>query len=233
MEFKFSGSRLTGRERALQRFFEIVPGLTSWTVLIGMFFIAFFKPLAAAVIMIAFFLYWLLRLLYLTIFLVLSYFKLSKEQGADWMKRVRDLDGLEDTGRVRPFSKDVYHLVIIPVAKEMRDVIEPGIKSLAEGTFPAKQIVVFLALEERASEEVKTGTREVLDAYKDKFFDMQIAVHPDGIVGEARAKGANTTFAAKKAAEYFKEKNIPFENVISSCFDSDTVVNPDYSASLT
>jgi hypothetical protein len=32
--------------------------------------------------------------------------------------------------------------------------------------------------------------------------DIIMAVHPDGIEGEAKVKGANTTFAAKKAAEY-------------------------------
>ncbi|MCK5505324.1 MAG: glycosyltransferase family 2 protein [Thermodesulfovibrionia bacterium] len=265
MRFIFTGNRLTGRERRLQRLFEIAPGLTSWSILIGMFLLAFFKPFAAAVVIIAFYFYWLLRLLYMTLFLILSYFRLSVEKKTDWMERVRGLDRLDQylkelkeapskgdikkkislfchrkelealkkAERARPFSKEIYQLAIIPVAKETREVVEPGIASFARGTFPSKQIMVILALEERASEEVKAGAEEILGAYKDKFFDMFIAVHPDGIAGEARAKGANATFAAKKAAEYFKEKNIPFENIISSCFDSDTVVNPDYFASLT
>jgi hypothetical protein len=264
-DFVFSGSKVTGQQKRLQRFFEIIPGLTSWVIIIGMFLLAFFYPLVAAVIIIAFYLYWLLRLIYMTIFLILSYFRLSTEKRTDWMQRIRgfdDIDGyleqlkkaplrgsakqkisflchrkevedLKKAGGSRPLSKDVYHLVIIPVAKETKDIVEPGIASFASGAYPAKQIVVFLALEERASEEVKKGVDEVVSAYKDKFFDMKIAVHPDGIAGEARAKGANTTFAAKKAAEYFKERNIPFENIISSCFDSDTVVSPEYFASLT
>ncbi len=265
MEFKFTGNGLTGKDRKLQRFFEIAPGATSWAIILGMAALAFIRPLAAAVIIIAFYLYWLLRLLYLTLFLVLSYFRLSAEDGTDWMARVRGLDrgseyleelngtslppGLKEKisflahrrevrmamrpAQDRPLSKDVYHLVIIPVAKETRDIVEPGVRSLAEGTFPPEQIVVVLALEERANEEVKAGAQGVFEAYSDKFFDMFIVVHPDGIAGEAKAKGANTTFAAKKAAEYFREKNIPFDNIVSSCFDSDTVVTPHYFASLT
>ncbi|MEA3489267.1 MAG: glycosyltransferase family 2 protein [Candidatus Omnitrophota bacterium] len=265
MDFNFTGNNLTGREKALQRFFEIVPGATSWIILIGMAILAFYKPLVAAVIIIAFYFYWLLKLWYLTIFLILSYLRLSLEDRTDWMERVRGLDrldryleelrnkpgprdlrkrvslflhkkeveGLFMSGVGRPLSKDIYHLVIIPVAKETRDVIEPGIRSLASGMFPSKQIVVFLALEERASEEVKEGVEGVRDDYIGRFYDMQIVTHPDGIAGEARAKGANTTYAAKKAAEYLRERNMPFENVVSSCFDSDTVVNPQYFASLT
>ena len=265
MDFNFSSSKLTGREKKLQRFFEILPGGTSWAILIGMSALAFVKPLAAAVVIIAFYFYWLLRLMYLTIFLIISYIRLSIENGTVWMDRVRGLDDLpayleelqkqspaedfrdrlsglfhmkhvEATAAVlgdKPLSKDIHHLVIIPVAKETRDIVEPGIAGLAGGTFPPKQILVVLALEERASEEVARGTEELRAAYADRFFDMLIVVHPDGIEGEARAKGANATCAAKKAAEYLKEKNIPFENVISSCFDSDTIVTPRYFASLT
>ncbi len=265
MRFDFTGNKLTGRERTLQRFFEIVPGATSWTIIIGLAILAFVHPLAAAVIIIAFYFYWLLKLLYMTLFLILSYLRLSVEKKTDWMERVRGLDRLDEylgqlkkrplTGDARekvsllchrreveslkgaggdqPLSADIYHLVIIPVAKETREVVEPGIASLAAGTFPPKQIVVILALEERASGEVKKGAEQIRDVYRDSFFDILIVVHPDGIVGEARAKGANTTFAAKRAAEYFAERKIHFDNVISSCFDADTVVSPMYFASLT
>jgi hypothetical protein len=87
MKFDFTGGKLTGSERTTQRFFEIMPGATSWTIIIGMTALAFLKPLAAAIIIIAFDLYWLLRLLYMTLFLLLSYFRLSVEKQADWMKR--------------------------------------------------------------------------------------------------------------------------------------------------
>lgn len=265
MEFRFTGNKLTGKDAKLQRLFEVIPGATSWTIIIGMTVLAFTYPLVAAVIIIAFYLYWLLRLIYMTLFLILSYFRLSAEEDTDWMERVRGLDAIDEyleklnsmpperdlkkkisflahrrevkkialDKADKPGSEDVYHLVIIPVAKETRDIFEPGIKSLAGGTFPAKQMIVVLALEERATDQVKKDTEETVSAYKDSFFDMFIVVHPDGIIGEAKAKGANTTFAAKKAAEYLKEKNIPFDNVISSCFDSDTVVTPHYFASLT
>ncbi|OGW75016.1 MAG: hypothetical protein A2Z72_04445 [Omnitrophica bacterium RBG_13_46_9] len=62
---------------------------------------------------------------------------------------------------------------------------------------------------------------------------MLFVLHKDGVPGESRVKGANVTYAAKKAAGYLTEKGISFENVIASCFDSDTVINPEYFACLT
>jgi len=190
MEFKFSGNGLSGKDRVLQRFFEILPGATSWTVLIGMTALALTKPLFAAVIIIAFYFYWLLRLLYMTLFLILSYSRLSMEKSTDWMARVaglnrideyleelkksplpgrlgrrwsqgihrKEVESLKSSGAVIPNGEDIYQLAIIPVAKEPREVVEPGIRSLAEGTFPPERVVVMLALEERASEEIKKGT---------------------------------------------------------------------------
>ena len=96
MMFQFSPSRLSGRDRALQRLFSILPGLTSWTILLGMVALAFWNPRLAAGLVIAFNLYWLLRLLFMTLFLVLSYVRLSVERDTDWMARVRGLDRLAE-----------------------------------------------------------------------------------------------------------------------------------------
>ncbi|MFH1837834.1 MAG: glycosyltransferase family 2 protein [Candidatus Omnitrophota bacterium] len=265
MEFSFSSAGLKGPEKKVQRFFEILPGFTSWSIIIGMVFLSFYKPIFSAIVIIAFDLYWLMRLLYMTLFLVLSYTRLSMEKETDWSERVKELDNikeyrgtlkdkglrlglkekialalhkketekLKNTYQKTISSEDIYQLVIIPVVKETREIIEPGIKSIAESSFPPERILVVIAMEERASEEVKAETRAIIEDHKNKFFDLLEVVHPDGIIGEAKVKGANTSYAAARAAEYLKEKNIPFENVIASCFDADTVVEKEYFAGLT
>ncbi len=265
MKFHFSRHRLRKKEKALERFFEILPGFTSWTILIGMALLSFMKPLTAAVIIIAFDLYWLLRLLYVNIFLACSYGKLAVEKKTDWMMRARGIDRLEEyldevssvasksdfkgtissrghrgelrnlqnSGKAAPLLDDIHHLVIIPVASESREIVEPGVESIIRGEFPPERILVIMAVEDRATEDIKKGIVEIQEKYQDKFLDLQIAIHPSGLSGEARVKGANATYAAKQAAEYFRKKNIPFENVVSSCFDADTVVHPDYFSCLT
>ena len=96
MDFRFSRQGLTPQEARLQRWFEVLPGATSWSILVGMVGLSIWKPVVAAIAVIAFDCYWLLRLFYMTIFLIVAYLRLAVEQQTDWMARVR---GLDDLGR--------------------------------------------------------------------------------------------------------------------------------------
>ena len=265
MKFHFSRHRLRGREKALERFFEVLPGLFSWSILIGMSMFSFINPLAAAVVIIAFDLYWLLRLFYMNIFLSLSYFRLSMEKSIDWMARAEGIDNLssycKDLESIKkpkalesrlshlihktemnnllkaeerpPLLKDIYQLVIFPVARESREIVEPGIESLLSGTFPAERMVVVIALEDTAPDDVKLDIKQIEKKFSKSFNHFMIVIHPTGITGEARVKAANASFAARKAEAYFEKMKIPHENVICSCFDADTVVSADYFGCLT
>ncbi len=260
MNFHYSRHNLSAREAFLERLFEILPGLTSWSILIGMCAISFFQPLWAAVLIMAFDFYWLLRLFYMTLFLVLAYLRLSSEEKTDWMERIREIDGkspvkgikpegfkqklsdwihrrklgeLQKSGALAPKSSDIYQLVIFSVVQEPSQILEAGIVSLAAQKFPPKKILCLIALEGRAKVSIKEGVRDLQKKYAPHFFDFLVVEHPDGLPGEARVKGANVTYAAKEAARYFQAKSIPFEYVIVSCFDADTVVNSDYFSCLT
>jgi len=265
MNFEYSRYKLPKEEKPLERFLEIVPGALSWLIIIGMIILSFVRPIAAAVIMIAFLLYWLLRLLYMNIFLVLSYLRLAIEKNTDWMERIKGIDKidrylpelchwsrrnglrnkfsawmhcrqvyrLKARASLPPKSEDIYHLLVVPVIREGREIVEPGIRALKEGTYPVKKTLVVIAIEQSASDKI---TREIMDLqkdYRDSFLDMFVITHPGDIAGEARVKGANITYAAKKAAEYFRQNNIPYENVLVSCFDADTVPSNNYFACLT
>jgi cellulose synthase/poly-beta-1,6-N-acetylglucosamine synthase-like glycosyltransferase len=124
-------------------------------------------------------------------------------------------------------------VVIIAAAKEGREIIEPGIEAMAKGTFPSARIVPVLAIEERAGESQKKMAEALREKYRKHFLDFLVTVHPDGVPGEARVKGANVTFAGKEAAAFLKGKKISFEDVIVSCFDADTVASKEYFAALT
>ena len=265
MAFRFSRQELRGRDRVVERLLEIVPGATSWSLLIGLTILACWKPRLAAICIIAFDLYWLLRLFYLTIFLVLSYLRLIIERETDWMGRLRTLDTLNrqpdrlrravttpQLGALishwiyrrqveplvrshapRPRSSAVHHLVILPVANEPHAVYEAGIRSLTQQTYPLQRMLVVLAVEGRAGRAVEDAARAVQTTYRAQFLDFLVVVHPPDLPGEARVKGANVTHAARAAAQALTARGIPFEDVIVSCFDADTVVSPAYCACLT
>ncbi len=263
--FSFSRHGLSPKEHALERAFEILPGLTSWTILIGMTILSFTKPGIAALVIISFNLFWFLRIIYMTIFLILSYGRLSMEKKTDWLARIRNIEALSlqreeilDTNlrpnfkeqisfwihrqqlkqslegkQTFPLSKDIFHLVIFPLVKESRQIIEPSVEGIVRQKFPLKQILIILAVEERALEAVKRDAYAVQERYKEHFLDFLIIIHPDGLPGEAKVKGANVTYAAKEAKNFFESRNIAFENIVVSCFDADTVVSPDYFSCLT
>jgi hypothetical protein len=265
MDIFFSRVKPEGWKAALMRFFEVLPGTISWAIILTLFALSVFKPLTAALIIIAFVLSWLLRLLYTNIFLTISFIRYSIERETDWMARIRkmgspraylgqleqidskqsfkqkrslrhhkrDLVTLLESGNLPPGFEDVHHLVIIPIVRERREIFEPGIRSMKEGRYPSERILVILAVEERSPAEVKREARAVCEKYRDSFLDLFVEIHPDGVEGEARVKGANTTHAAKKAAAYYREREVPFENIVVSCFDADTVVAPEYFSCLT
>jgi hypothetical protein len=265
MKFHYSKEDLTPRQARLQRFLEILPGACSWTILLGLILLSIFFPFSAAILIVAFYLSWIMRILYSTIFLLLSYLQLNIEKNTDWMRRIhgidtlsvylkeigpkkfgrhwrqrishrvhqRQLNGLLASKILPPASKDIYHLVIFPVIKEGRDILEPAIEAISHQNFSLKQMVIVFALEERALPLVKSAVYELEKKYKDVFFACNTIVHPAAVPGEARVKGANVTCAARQASAFFQSHQIPFENVVLSCFDADTVVSPHYFACLT
>ncbi len=265
MRFQYSKENLSVQEARRQRILEILPGLTSWFILIGMVLLSIFYPFGAAIITISFYLCWLLRLLYMTLFLILSYLRLHWEGKTDWMARIRGIDDVQNyfkslnhsfallnfqqhfslwghrqdllklihSNNFPPLSKDIYHVIIFPVAKESAEIIEPAIAALRTQHFPSQKMLVVIALEERASETVKKDAHAISAKYRSHFLDCLTILHPSGIPGEAQVKGANVTYAARQVTDDIRRKNIPFEHVIASCFDADTVVGPDYFACLT
>ena len=253
MTAPYSRSGLEGRAAVLQRALEILPGASSWCILIGMLTLGLTRPQIAAAIVIAFNLYWLLRLAHSTVFLVISYLFLRAERSANWQARLADLAAPLPDSAPRfsrwlqrqqlaewtragqpPLDPDrVHHVVIIPIARESADVFGPGIASLAAQDFPTRRMVVLLAVESRAPESVRREAAELAARHRARFLAIEVALHPDGVPGEARVKGANASFAARRASEILQARNIPFECATASCFDADTVVPPHYFSCLT
>lgn len=267
MKYQFTRNRLNRRQAFLERFFQILPGFSSWTILLGLASLAFFKPLWAAIVVIVFDFYWLLRLFYITVFLIVAYIRLSIETSSNWESRILQLEseGEREKERLRvrnlpwwywknkiswwlfkrklrlltrhqtpmPLSKNIYHLVLVPVIREGLEILQPSVLSYLEGGFNPRQIVVVIALEERAPDSVKRDVEKLQAKFKDSFFDFLVVEHPQNLEGEESVKGANATYAAKQAKRFFEEKKIPVENIIISCFDADTVVSQHYFACLT
>lgn len=211
--------------RGTKRYLEILPGCISWGIIIGFVLLAIFYPVACAISIIVFDFYWIIRTSYLTTLLLMAYRKLYKQKDKDWLS---DCLGLKPANKLQ----ELYHLVIFPVYKEGVEVLRTSLEALRLCHYPKDKMIIVLSIEERNPAAKDTAYALEREFNKD-FFGYLTTFHPDGIPQETRTKGANATWAAKKAKEFLDTKNIAYENVIVSCFDADTCVGKEYFGCLT
>lgn len=209
--------------QGLQRFFEITPGVISWGIIIFLVVLSIWQPITCAVIIIIFDFYWIIRTSYLTTLLIMAYRKLSRQKNKDWLLECQQLK--KDWQKIR-------HLIIFPAYREGLDILRPSLEALKRCHYPKDKMVVVVAFEERnPNSRENAGALE--SEFKAVFSGYLSTFHPDSLPGEARTKGANATWAAKKAKEFLEEKSIPHEDVILSCLDADTCVDKEYFGCLT
>lgn len=204
----------------ITRTLEIIPGFFSWGILVLIFILAISHPIACAVLVIIFDFYWIIRTIYLTVLLVIAHKQLLKHKDKDWLSICQSLPARLEWQRI-------YQLVIFPVSKEGPEILRQSLEAIKQCRYPKDRIIVVLSYEER---NPKSGENAAIieNEFKNCFFGYFITFHPDKIPGETHTKGANATWAAKKAREFIDSKGIPLESVIISCFDSDTCVEKEY-----
>ncbi|MBI4971846.1 MAG: glycosyltransferase family 2 protein [Candidatus Omnitrophica bacterium] len=130
-------------------------------------------------------------------------------------------------------TDQLWHAVIFPAFRETESTLAPSIEALIRSHYPLKRIIVVLAIEDRGGEAVWKAAHQMKAEYESHFADFLVYVHPDGLPGEFKTKGANITWAGRKLKEYFDERKIAYDDVLISCFDSDTRVNHNYFSCLT
>jgi len=151
----------------------------------------------------------------------------------DWLGKLNKL-GTPSNGLPIHHWNEIYHLIVLPMYKEPYEVVRESIKSLLRTDYPKDKMIVILAQEERAGNDFNNElSKKIGQEFKNSFYQFFITVHPKDLPGEIAAKSSNETWAAKKAKELISVLNIPFEKVIFSSFDIDTVVSADYFGCLT
>ncbi len=216
------------KEYWLYRAFEILPGLLSWVTLGGVVFLSWASPFFIAFFIIAFDIYWLLKTVFLSFHLRSAFSAMKKIQQKNWLEELKSMSG--DI----PNWQDIYHLVILPTYKESYEVIAETFSSLERSNYPKDKLIIVLSFEERAGEEREAVAQKIKEEFSARFKYLLIIFHPENIVGEMAGKGSNQTFAARRVKEQIIDKlGLPYENILVSVFDVDTVIFSDYFARLT
>lgn len=233
------------------RFFEILPGLLSYTMLV--------LPVVLSLINAA------LGALFVLFYLLINgtraaggaaralhgYANLRKYMKLDWRQLVEELDaGKIAPDAVRPkwhydnllrlesnpmvvAPHDVYHAVFIATYNESREVLEPTIKSVLASDYDMKKVILVLAYEERGGERVEKQSEELIEQYKDQFFHAIAVKHPRNIPGELVGKGGNITYAGRELQKWLEKKDIDPVRVVVTTLDADNRPDKKYLAALT
>jgi len=213
-------------DKFLFRFFEVLPGFLSWLTLLGAFLVSWLAPIAVAVFIIIFDLFWLTRVIYLSVHQVASFREMKKNLKINWIKKLK---------AEHPTTwREIYHLVILPMYKEEIEIIDSTCQALEESSYPKDKMIVVLTIEERAGRRAEDIAGEIKQKWGQQFPLFLVTHHPQSIPGEIPGKGSNVAWALKRAQEKIIEPlSIPPKNIIVSSFDIDTRPYPQYFSCLT
>ncbi|MFA5124507.1 MAG: glycosyltransferase family 2 protein [Patescibacteria group bacterium] len=211
------------KEAAKQRLSEIFPAAIVWLTFVAAITLSLIKPLWAVYFILIFSVYWIVRLFYMLWWLISSWIKFRKNIKKDWLERVKKLP---------KNYLDYWHIVTLPTYKEPYGVIERTFETLLKCDYPKEKMIIVLGGEEGDKENFLGIAAKIEAKYADKFRKLMITVHPRR-PDELPGKGSNVHYQEERLKEYIDEEKIPYENVIVSCFDIETLPHPQYFAYLT
>lgn len=235
----------------MKRFFEMMPGILAWLTLIFMVLFSWLLPVWVSIFIILFDIYWVLKTVYLSLHLRVTFSEMRRVMKVDWLAKIREempaaADGVvlaTDSAAVaasRPALAELYHLVILPMYNEPYEVVRESVESLTRVNYDAKKLLVVLALEDRAGDAARATGEKLQNEYGARFGNFLVTHHPADLPDEIPGKGSNEVWAGQQALREIVQVStaehphgIAPENVLVSVFDVDTQVFPEYFSRLT
>ena len=187
---------LAGTDRLIYRLLEILPGFLSWLTIFGTIIISYFLPFWAAIFIIVFDLYWLLKTVYLSIHLRQNWKKMKHNMNLDWEKMLVNLK-----------YDHIYQMILLPFYNESEIVIRHSLDSLVSSKYDKKKFIVILAIEERAGQKAVDMAEKMRQIYATQFGYFLVTRHPSGVPGEMGGKGSNIAYSAEEARRKILNKN--------------------------
>lgn len=232
------------------RFFEMLPGLITWSVLALPFVLSLIDPRLSVLFTLGYLMIWFAKSVGLNIRALQGFNMLKQHEKLPWPQMLEELDHgkveyedknvpdwhFENLVRIakhpapiRP--KDVMHAIIIATWNESREILEPTIQSVLNSEYNMNQVMVFIAYEDRGGPEVEERAKQLVKDYKKHFKYMAAYKHIDQ-PGEMIGKGGNITWAGREVAKLVEKEGLDPLNVIVTTLDSDNRPHKYYLASL-
>ena len=225
-----------GKRKPLYRFFELLPGLLSYGMIILLFVLSAINPILGSCYILLIVIMNLVKAIGIAFRTVQGYKAIKRCIRVNWRKRLDDLENPADSydrlagtksssyeygqhlnnlcmmaaaeDGFYPKPSEIYHAVIVTLYNESLDVLVPTMESLLRTTYEKKRMIVVIAYEERGGPEAERVAKTLEKNYRKKFGAFIIAKHSDGIKNEVVGKGANITNAGRVVQEYAKEHSL-------------------------
>lgn len=244
-----------GKRTKQYRFFEMLPGILSYGMLLLLPLLAWWSATAASIYLLLFIFTMIVKAFAIGGHTIRGYRHLVAAQKVDWSKRLSDIarpaEALsrwketkeKDFGRSYheknltavaahperyPKPSELYHIVIMAAYNESIEVIEPTVQSLLNTKTPNKQLIVVFAYEERGGEGIKQTASILKERYGKKFAAFHPVMHPKDLPNEVVGKGGNISYAGEFIARQLKAQGADFSKYIVTSLDCDNRPHPDY-----
>ena len=205
------------------RIAEMFPASIVWLTFLVAIILSFIKPIWAVYFIIVFSVYWIVRLFYMLIWLMSSWYQYRRDQKINWFAKLKELP---------KNYLDYYHVITLPTYKEPYEVIERTFETLLKCEYPANKMIIVLGGEAGDQENFQKIAERIRQKYAFNFFHFMSTVHPR-LPDELPGKGSNVNYMEQRLKEFVDAKNLPYEKIIVSCFDIETLPQEQYFAYLT
>ncbi len=240
-----------------QRLLELIVGLGPFAFLGLIIVLSYFSIKASSALLLVYAVAWVIRLIGYSYRLIISHYFLYLSMSIDWQDKLKDINSdpkltnvngflairaqkwyLKLLGQGIPIERRlapdcIYHALIVAISIEKPEVIKMTLEGIEASKYDHNKILLILAYEERGGKEIEFMVKNFVDQYQGEFKLVRAIKHPDNIIGEAKAKAGNISYAAKKVSQYCRSQGIPPEQVLITTLDADAWPHPQYLASLT
>lgn len=215
-----------GTPKFQRRFFEIVPGFLTWSLLTLPFVLALLGQYTLFVIYISFIVaYWSVRTVKFVVGIWIGTRRMKNDLAQDWVKKARlaNPDGYEKL-------KFIY---LCPVYSEPFELLDKTFEAFSKNDIGGKKIDVVMAMEEGKQELQKENFKKLDKKYGKIFNSLQYYVHPKGIPEEiVGVKGANINWAMRHYVEKMEKEGKNIHDYLLVTCDSDLRPTPKYLSAI-
>ena len=230
------------------RFFEMVPAILSYGMLIALVVLSLVDPILAGIYLLLLIITVLVKAVGIAAHTIRGRNRMDAAQNIDWHARLGQLEtpvasykkiqkaqsdefgfaahqeNLEliiNNPDNYPKPSSLYNAVIIAAYNEAYEVLEPTIQSVIDTTYDKDHLILVLAYEERGGEEMHKTAQRLHKKFAHAFKAFHLVKHPHDLPNEVVGKGGNITYAGHYLKDWVRGQGIAYEDVIITTLDSD------------